>query len=426
MNKFSEEISLEGHIIDSWSLPKAWDTIMDLGGTFDVLEIQVGRAKDEVSFARMKVSADSEGKLESILLALQSYGAVLASRDDVSFKPAPADGVLPQDFYSTTHLPTQVRLGGHWVEVQNTEMDLIIVVSPAYSEARMIPSASVCKGELVVVGHEGIRILPPQRSRDREIFSFMGSNVSSEHPKRLVIEEIARQMCEIRARGGKVLIVAGPAIVHSGAGPHLAKLIRDGYVQVLFGGNAICTHDVESVLYGTSLGVGLNNGQPVPGGHRNHMAAINAIRSVGSLQKAVDSGLLKEGIMYECVRNNVDLVLAGSVRDDGPMPDVITDTAVAQVRMRSALIGVEMVLMIATMLHSIATGNMLKASVKVVAVDINPAVVTKLADRGTFQALGLVTDAELFVRELSSAIASVEQARTTERATPELAKVEKD
>jgi lysine-ketoglutarate reductase/saccharopine dehydrogenase-like protein (TIGR00300 family) len=228
-------------------------------------------------------------------------------------------------------------------------------------------------------------------------------------------------MCEIRSRGGKVLIVAGPAIVHSGAGPHLAKLIRDGYVQVLFGGNAICTHDVESVLYGTSLGVGLHNGQPVPGGHRNHMAAINAIRSVGSLQKAVDSGLLKEGIMYECVRNNVELVLAGSVRDDGPMPDVITDTAVAQVRMRSALVGVEMVLMIATMLHSIATGNMLKASVKVVAVDINPAVVTKLADRGTFQALGLVTDAELFVRELSSAIATVEQART-----PELAKVEEN
>jgi lysine-ketoglutarate reductase/saccharopine dehydrogenase-like protein (TIGR00300 family) len=414
VNSFSEEVTLEGHIIDSWTLPRAFDTIMDMGGSFEVLEMQVGRAKDEVSFARLKVQANTEKKLESILVALQSFGAVLASRDDVIYLPAPADGVLPTDFYSTTHLPTQVRLNGRWVHVKNTEMDLVIVVSPASSEAHMIPSAAVCKGELVVVGHEGIRILPPERSREREVFSFMGSNVSSEHPKRLVIEEIAKQMREIRSRGGKILIVAGPAIVHSGAGPHLAKMIRDGYVQVLFGGNAIATHDVESVLFGTSLGVCLDNGRPVEGGHRNHMAAINTIRSVGSLRAAVEQGVIREGIMYECIKNNVDLVLAGSVRDDGPMPDVITDTAKAQVRMRSALIGVEMVLMIATMLHSIATGNMLKASVKVVAVDINPAVVTKLADRGTFQALGLVTDAELFVRELSDAIAMGEKREQAE------------
>jgi lysine-ketoglutarate reductase/saccharopine dehydrogenase-like protein (TIGR00300 family) len=394
---------------------------MDMGGTFDVLDIQVGRAKDEVSFARLKIHADTDKKLESILLELQSFGAVLASRDDVAYKPAPANGVLPEDFYSSTHLPTQVRLNGHWVDVKNTEMDLVIVLNPAKSDASMIPSAAVQQGELVVVGHDGIRILPPQRSREREVFSFMGSNVSSEHPKRLVIEEIARQMREIRARGGKILIVAGPAIVHSGAGPYLAKLIRDGYVQVLFGGNAIATHDVESVLLGTSLGVALKDGRAVPGGHRNHMAAINTIRAAGSLRAAVASGLLHKGIMYECIKNNVDLVLAGSVRDDGPMPDVITDTAVAQVRMRSALVGVELVLMIATMLHSIATGNMLKASVKVVAVDINPAVVTKLADRGTFQALGLVTDAELFVRELSGAIEAGEKHDIAELARTEKA-----
>jgi lysine-ketoglutarate reductase/saccharopine dehydrogenase-like protein (TIGR00300 family) len=419
MNLFSEEVTLEGHIIDSWTLPRAFDTIMDMGGSFDVLDIQVGRAKDQASFARLKVHANTDKKLEAILLALQSFGAVLASRDDVAYEPAPANGVLPEDFYSSTHLPTQVRLNGHWVDVKNTEMDLIIVVNPAQSEASMIPSAAVRQGELVVVGHDGIRILPPQRSREREVFSFMGSNVSSEHPKRLVIEEIARQMREIRSRGGKILIVAGPAIVHSGAGPYLAKLIREGYVQVLFGGNAIATHDVESVLLGTSLGVALKDGRAVPGGHRNHMAAINTIRAAGSLREAVASGLLREGIMYECVKNNVDLVLAGSVRDDGPMPGVITDTAVAQVRMRSALVGVELVLMIATMLHSIATGNMLKASVKVVAVDINPAVVTKLADRGTFQALGLVTDAELFVRELSGAIDAGEKSDLEELARTE-------
>jgi lysine-ketoglutarate reductase/saccharopine dehydrogenase-like protein (TIGR00300 family) len=420
MNLLSEEVTLEGHIIDSWTLPRAFDTIMDMGGSFDVQEIQVGRAKDEVSFARLKVHAKTEKKLEAILLELQSFGAVLASRDDVAYKPAPANGVLPEDFYSSTHLPTQVRLNGRWVDVKNTEMDLVIVVSPAYSEAKMIPSSSVVQGELVVVGHDGIRILPPQRSREREVFSFMGSNVSSEHPKRLVIEEIAKQMREIRSHGGKILIVAGPAIVHSGAGPQLAKLIRDGYVQVLFGGNAIATHDVESILFGTSLGVALKDGRAVPGGHRNHMAAINAVRAAGSLREAVESGVIGQGVMYECIKNNVELVLAGSVRDDGPMPDVITDTAKAQVRMRSALVGVEMVLMIATMLHSIATGNMLKASVKVVAVDINPAVVTKLADRGTFQALGLVTDAELFVRELSSAIDAGESEES-----PELTEAEK-
>ena len=414
MNAFSEEVTLEGHIIDSWTLPRAFDTIMDMGGSFDVLEMQVGRAKDEMSFARLKVHAHSEKKLEEILLELQSFGAVLASRDDVAYAPAPANGVLPEHFYSSTHLPTQVRLNGRWIDVKDTEMDLVIVVSPAYSEARMVPSAAVVQGELVVVGHDGIRILPPQRSREREVFSFMGSNVSSEHPKRLVIEEIARQMREIRSRGGKILIVAGPAIVHSGAGPQLAKLIRDGYVQVLFGGNAISTHDVESVLLGTSLGVALKDGRAVPGGHRNHMAAINTIRAAGSLREAVASGVLREGVMYECIKNNVNLVLAGSVRDDGPMPDVITDTAQAQIRMRSALVGVELVLMIATMLHSIATGNMLKASVKVVAVDINPAVVTKLADRGTFQALGLVTDAELFVRELASAIEAAEKQESVE------------
>jgi lysine-ketoglutarate reductase/saccharopine dehydrogenase-like protein (TIGR00300 family) len=404
MKTFSEEVSLEGHIIDSLTLPRAWNTIMDMGGSFDVLEIQVGRAKDQVSHAKLKVMADSEKKLEAILLELQDIGAVLASRADVAAEPAPGDGVLPEHFYSSTHLPTQVRLQGRWVEVQKTEMDLAIVINPERTAAHMVPSSQVRRGELVVVGHDGIRVLPPQRSREREVFSFMGSNVSSEHPKRLVIEAIAGQMREIRARGGKILIVAGPAIVHSGAGPYLARMIREGYVQVLFGGNAICTHDVESVLYGTSLGVALKDGRPVSGGHRNHMAAINTIRAAGSLKQAVEQGILREGIMYECVRNNVDLVLAGSVRDDGPMPDVITDTAVSQVKMRAALEGVELVLMIATMLHSIATGNMLKASVKVVAVDINPAVVTKLADRGTFQALGLVTDAELFVRELSSAL----------------------
>jgi lysine-ketoglutarate reductase/saccharopine dehydrogenase-like protein (TIGR00300 family) len=404
MNGFSEEITLEGHIIDSWILPKVFDTVMDFGGSFDLREIRVGRRKDEVSFARLKVTAESEAQLDRILTALQQYGAVMVSGNDVRTEPAPCDGALPDDFYSTTHMPTQVRIDGKWVDVANTEMDLVILIDRADSRAQMVPMADVRKGDPVAIGHEGIRVMPPQRSREREIFSFMASDVSSERPKRLVIEEIARLMREIHSRGGRILVVAGPAIVHSGAGPYLARIIRAGFVQVLFGGNAIAAHDVESVLLGTSLGVALQNGQPMEGGHRHHMYAINAIRRAGSLRQAVGTGILREGIMYECIKNNVELVLAGSVRDDGPLPDVIVDMTEAQRRMRAAVKGVEMVLMIATMLHSIATGNMLPASVKIVAVDINPAVVTKLADRGTFQALGLVTDAELFMRELAETL----------------------
>ncbi|MBZ5551214.1 MAG: TIGR00300 family protein [Acidobacteriia bacterium] len=404
MAEFSEEITLEGHIIDSWILPRVFDAVMDLGGTFDLQEIRVGRHKDETSFARLKITADSDVQLQRILTALQDYGAVLVSREDVRTEAAPCDGGLPDDFYSTTHFPTQVRLNGVWVDVTRTEMDLAIVVDRAHSRAHMMPMAEVRKDEAVVVGHEGIRVIPLQRSREREIFSFMASDVSPEKPKRLVIEEIAKQMRETRAHGGKILVVAGPAVVHSGAASFLARMIRAGFVQVLFGGNAIAAHDVEGALLGTSLGVALHSGQPIEGGHRHHMVAINTIRRAGSLRKAVEAGILKEGIMYECIRHHVELVLAGSVRDDGPLPDVIVDMGLAQRQMRAAVQGVEMVLMIATMLHSIATGNMLPASVKVVAVDINPAVVTKLADRGTFQALGLVTDAELFVRELADAL----------------------
>ncbi len=403
-NGFSEDITLEGHIIDSWILPKVFDTVMDLGGAFDVQEFRVGRRKDEHSFARMKISAPSQAQLNRIMTALQSYGAVLVSRGDVRAQPAPCDGALPDDFYSTTNLPTQVRINGRWVDVLGTEMDLVIVLDGAKEQARMIPMADVHEGDPVVVGHEGIRVIPLERSRERELFSFMGSEVSSEKPKRLVIEEIAKQMRETRARNRKILVVAGPAIVHSGAAQYLAQIIRTGFVQVLFGGNAVAAHDVEAALLGTSLGIALHSGQAVEGGHRHHMAAINAIRRAGSLRAAVDMGILREGIMYECIRNNVEMVLAGSVRDDGPVPDVITDMVQAQKQMRAAVQGVELALMIATMLHSIATGNMLPASVKIVAVDINPAVVTKLADRGTFQALGLVTDAELFMRELAEAL----------------------
>jgi lysine-ketoglutarate reductase/saccharopine dehydrogenase-like protein (TIGR00300 family) len=403
---FSEEIELRGHIIDSWVLPRVFDGVMDLGGEFEVLEIQVGKKKDETSYAKLRVAAPSAAQLSEILTQLQDLGAEIVGRKDVETKPAPRDGALPPEFYSTSNLPTEVRIEGRWIPVEGTEMDLAIVVDRAAARAAARPMIRVKKGDPVAVGYEGIRVLPIARARESEVFSFMNSAVSSEKPKKIVIQEIAREMREVHARGGRILFVAGPAIVHSGAGGHLAQMIRDGHVDVLFGGNAIAAHDVESALFGTSLGVNLESGLPVEGGHRNHMRAINAVRSAGSLAAAVEQGILAKGIVYEAVKKKIPMILAGSIRDDGPVPDVITDVIVAQDRMRAELEGVEMALMVCTMLHSIATGNLLPASVKTVAVDINPAVVTKLADRGSWQAVGLVTDAELFLRELASALLS--------------------
>jgi lysine-ketoglutarate reductase/saccharopine dehydrogenase-like protein (TIGR00300 family) len=373
---------------------------MDLGGDFEVEEIRVGRHKQEPSYARLRVFADSEAQLHRILASLQGYGAELLSPDDVRTEPAPKDGVLPNHFYSTTNLPTQVRIGGNWVDVADTEMDLVIVIDWEAGTARTVPMANVRQGDQVVVGHGGIRVIPLERERQREEFSFMQSSVSSERSKKIAIAAIAREMRETRDKGERIVFVVGPAVIHSGAGQYLAALVRADLVQALFGGNAIATHDVESVLFGTSLGMSLSNGIPVEGGHQNHMRAINAIRQAGSLRAAVEQGVLTSGLMYECIRKGVDLVLAGSIRDDGPMPDVITDVVEAQKAMREALKGAGLVIMVATMLHSIAVGNLLPATVRVAVVDINPAVVTKLADRGSFQAVGLVTDAELFLREL--------------------------
>lgn len=398
---FSEEITLEGHIIDSLILPRVFDAIMDLGGDFRVEEIRVGTHKREPSFARLTVFASTEPQIHHIVTTLQGFGALLVSKEDVKTAPAPRDGTLPDHFYCTTNLTTQVRLNGRWVEVEGSEMDLAIVVDRALGTAQARPIADVKAAEQAVVGHEGIRVIPLERRRQRELFSFMQSPVSVERPNRLAITNIALAMREVRAQGGRILFVVGPAIIHSGAGTYLAELIHRGFVQVLFGGNAIAVHDVESVLYGTSLGVDLTNGQPVRQGHRNHMRAINTIRRVGSLEEAVAQGLLTRGVMYECIRHGVKVVLAGSIRDDGPMPGVITDVIEAQRHMRQALRGVELVIMVATMLHSIATGNLLPATIRMVVVDINPAVVTKLADRGSFQAVGLVTDAELFLGELA-------------------------
>ncbi len=401
----SEVVELSGHIIDSWTLPRAWDIIMDRGGNFVVEEMRVGVSKTETSYARLKVQAPNSKTLDLILSELQQLGAVLLHGNDVQTGIVEQNGVLPAKFYSTTNLPTQVRLNGQWVNVENIEMDVAIVINKELNRAYGKPMHEVQVGDQVVIGYQGIRVQPFERARERESFAFMQSSVSSEKVKVLAIHEIARQMQETRARNGKILFVLGPAVIHTGAGRYVADLIRRDYVQVIFGGNAIITHDIESALFGTSLGVDLQSGEQVEGGHRNHLRAINTIRALGSVEKAIETGLLKEGITYEVIKHNVTMVLAGSIRDDGPMPGVINEMQEAQRCMRQALPGVEMAVMVASMLHAIATGNLLSSTVRTVVVDINPAVVTKLADRGSFQAAGLVTDAELFLRELAETLA---------------------
>ena len=402
----SEVIEFSGNIIDSWTLPRTWDVITNRGGNLIVEDLRVGRSKADPSYARLKVEADDDLTLELIISELQQFGAVLLQEKDVQTAPVEQDGVLPANFYSTTNLPTEIRLSGQWVPVENIEMDVAIIVDRQKNRAHGKTMNDVRIGEEVVVGHDGLRVRPLERAREREreLFAFMQSSVSSEKAKGLAIQDIARQMQETRAHDGKILFVLGPAVIHTGAGHYMAELIRRDYVQVMFGGNAIITHDIESVLFGTSLGVDVQSGEQVEGGHRNHLRAINTIRALGSVEKAIEAGVLKEGITYEAMKHHVTMVLAGSVRDDGPMPGVIDSMQEAQHRMREALKGVEMAIIVASMLHAIATGNLLPATVRTVVVDINPSVVTKLSDRGSFQAAALITDVELFLGELVEAL----------------------
>lgn len=399
---FSETVELHGHIIDSYALPRIMDEVMDRGGEFEIQEIHVGRRKDEPSYARIQISAPTQELLSLLLDRAERIGAVMRDVQQVSLEPAPADGVFPEEFYSTTNLETSVRLNGQWVRVEWPEMDCGIAVDPAAGRAWTVPLSDVKAGEQIVVGHEGVRVTPLERPRIQpRVFAFMGSSVSSEKPKALLIGEIAERLREIRARNGRVILVGGPVLVHTGTRDLVARLIRERYVNVVFGGNGLATHDIEMAMFGTSLGVSLSEGIPQEGGHEHHLRAINRVRRAGSIRAAVEQGLLTNGIMHACVRADATYILAGSIRDDGPLPDVISDTLQAQRMMRSEVRrGADLVLVLSSMLHGIATGNLLSAAVTTVCVDINPAVVTKLADRGSFQAIGLVMDVEGFLREL--------------------------
>ncbi|MBU7582293.1 MAG: TIGR00300 family protein [Nostoc sp. TH1S01] len=400
----SRIIRLEGHLLDSGLINRALDLIVDTGGSFQVLNFNLGEQRQSTSAAEVKVSAPSHEVMEEIISQLIDLGAVDLPQDerDAKLEPVTLAGVAPDDFYVSTIYPTEVRINGQWVKVENQRMDGAIAITQTangiLARCKILRDLEI--GEQVVVDVQGIRTIRKTESREQrnaQEFSFMSAGVSSERRVELVVEQVAWELRKIRDAGGKVVVTAGPVVIHTGGGEHLSRLIREGYVQALLGGNAIAVHDIEQNIMGTSLGVDMKRGVAVRGGHRHHLKVINSVRRHGSIAKAVEAGAINSGVMYECVRNNVPFVLAGSIRDDGPLPDTQMDLIKAQEEYAKHLEGAEMILMLSSMLHSIGVGNMTPSGVKMVCVDINPAVVTKLSDRGSIESVGVVTDVGLFL-----------------------------
>src|SRR5215207_8044607 len=403
----SAVVTLTGHLMDTGILARVLDDVLEYGGDYRIDSLELGRQHGDESRALVEVSAGDAELLDRILMRVQVHGANAVDPGTATTRPAPADGVFPEDFYSTTNLETLVRLDRDWLRVEHPEMDCGLVVSDGGTggevRVRTVPVSDVRAGDGVVCGAHGVRVeLPPQAPRGEEDdFGFMSSAVSSEKPQALLVRQIAERMRDVKAAGQRILWVGGPAVVHTGASPAMVRLVRAGYVDVLFAGNALATHDIESALFGTSLGVDLAKGSGVPHGHEHHIRAINTVRAAGSIAAAVESGVLTGGVMHAMVEADKPFVLVGSVRDDGPLPDVYTDVIEGQRAMRAQLPDVGFAIMVATMLHSIATGNILPASIPLVSVDINPATVTKLADRGSAQAMGIITDIGLFLEQLA-------------------------
>jgi lysine-ketoglutarate reductase/saccharopine dehydrogenase-like protein (TIGR00300 family) len=422
----SENIVLEGHIIDSLRLPKVLDEIIEHGARFKILAFEIGVKHDDESFARIQVTAASEDELASLVERLRQHGANLETVDDAAVAIADVDGAFPAEFYSSTNLATEVRVDGRWLQVVHPEMDCGIAIEGG--SARTIAMSEVRAGMRIVMRGPGIRVTPlarPEADAQRQTFEFMASEISSEKPKALLIEQLARQMRGIRAAGKRILWVAGPAVVHTGSAPDICALIRAGYVQAFFAGNGVAAHDIESNMFGTSLGVHLEKGILEEHGHEHHIRAINEIRRHGSFAAAIDAGVFSDGIVFELVKSGAGYLFGGSVRDDGPLPEVVTDMLEVQRRLRTLIWGdgdddlVGMCIVVGTMLHGIATGNCLPASVPLVCVDINQATVTKLMDRGSSQSLGIITDVGLFIRQLAERLATDGQHRAgSEEAGP--------
>lgn len=407
----SETVILQGHIIDSLALPRTLDEIVALGATYEIVELSLGvRAEDE-SHARIQIAAADEHALANVVERLRQHGANPETIEDATVAEADVDGAFPPGFYSTTNLMTDVRIEGRWIQVQRPEMDCGLVVEG--ERIRTVAMSDVRAGMQIVMSGLGIRVHPPAKPTDAgsQAFEFMSSDVSSEKPKALLVDRVAEQMRSVKESGKRILWVAGPAVVHTGSGPDLAALIRAGYVQAFFAGNGVAAHDIESNMFGTSLGVYLEQGTPADHGHEHHIRAINELRRHGSFGAAIDAGVFNDGIVYHLVKTGADYLFGGSVRDDGPLPDVVTDMIEVQRQLRDLIWGVGdqkligFCIVVGTMLHGIATGNCLPAQVPLVCVDINQATVTKLMDRGSFQSMGIITDVGLFIRELAERLA---------------------
>ena len=396
---FSEIVEAEGHLIDSRLLAAVFDKVIERGARFDVLRFSIGRTNDEFSELELRVTSDTRAGLRELVEELIPLGCHPRPQGEARLAAA-GEGFVPDDFYSTTNHRTQIRRGGRWMDVDDQRMDAVVVVRDGRAACRKL--RDVRRGDQVVCGVDGVRVLPEFQERDRLGFAFMTGDVSTERRVEVSVARVVDMMREVRAEGGRIVAVAGPVVVHSGGGGYLSRLVRQGWFDGLLAGNALAVHDVEHAFFGTSLGVDLDAGVAVDEGHKNHMRAINAIRRVGGLRNAVEQGRLRTGIMHDLIVNDVPYVLAGSIRDDGPLPDTLMDLVEAQERYADVLRGARLVIMLSSMLHGIGVGNMLPAWVRVVCVDINPAVVTKLADRGSSQTAGIVTDVGLFLHQLSA------------------------
>jgi lysine-ketoglutarate reductase/saccharopine dehydrogenase-like protein (TIGR00300 family) len=397
--EYAEIVEAEGHLVDSQILSRVMDRVIECGAVYEVIDFRLGRTNDQFSQLRLRVVAPSVQILNKTLEELIELGCYPAQVSNARLEPAPKDRVAPADFYSTTNHRTHIRIGGAWLEVAEQRMDAVIIVKDGLAACRKL--REVREGETVVCGTQGIRIQPEFKERDRLGFAFMANEISSERRAATVVRKVAEMMQQIKAEGGRIVFVAGPVVIHTGGSQAFCEIIRRGYVDALLAGNAIAVHDIEHVFFGTSLGVDLEHGIPIEEGHKNHMRAINTINRYGSIKGAVEAGVLRSGVMYECVKHNVPFVLAGSIRDDGPLPDTEMDLIKAQEEYARLLVDAKLVICLSSMLHSIGVGNMLPSWVRMVCVDINPAVVTKLSDRGSNQTVGVVTDVGTFLNLLA-------------------------
>ena len=398
-------LAIRGHLLDTGLLNRAIDTIMEEGGSCCVEEFEVGERRDQPSAAVVRVTSPTAARLDDLVGSLMQLGLRPATEPmDAALVPVKQTGVAPEGFYSTTIYPSDVRIDNEWIRVTRQRMDAAVVVysnvKPVRAECRLIRDLK--PGDQVICGFQGVRVLTPTQREASDDFSFMSAAVSTERRVELAVETLAWEMRRIRARKGRIVVVAGPVVIHTGGGRYLARLIENGYVQSLLTGNALPVHDIELNMFGTSLGVDLSRGVGIHGGHTHHLRAINRVRAAGSIVAAVRQGIITGGVMHACVKNNVEYVLAGSIRDDGPLPDTMFDLLEAQTAYARAIEDADMILMLSSMLHAIGTGNMTRSGVRLICVDINPGVVTKLADRGSLESTGIVTDVGLFLNLLAT------------------------